>query len=127
VPRLWLEARRSQCGRSFIAVGFRPGTRFTRMVSLRHAQLPVQFRHARPRARCCGIRPGAGSSRIDVTCLLRLTSGSQLSRARSLVCSLIGGPHGLGIISPTIINSQFTHMFIGFLTHNYNCTNLFNA
>jgi hypothetical protein len=68
----------------------------------------IQFRHAQPRARCHGIRQ-AGSSWIDVTYLLRLTSGPQLPEAFSFVCSLIDGPWGPGIISLRIF--ERTHLY----------------
>jgi hypothetical protein len=46
----------------------------TRVVSLRFARPPpIWFRHARPRTRCRGVRPGAGASRVDVFLLLQLT------------------------------------------------------
>jgi hypothetical protein len=45
---------------------------------------------------------GAGSSKVDVTYLLLLTSGPQLSEAFSLVCSLTNGLQGSGFISPIV-------------------------
>jgi hypothetical protein len=36
---------------------------------------------ATPDLRCCGVRPWAGASKVDISFLLELTDGSQLPEA----------------------------------------------
>jgi hypothetical protein len=66
-------------------VGLGPHMRSTRVVSLQRVWHPVRFRHARPRAQCCRVRPKPGSSSVDVTYFLRLIFGTQLW----LVCVVV--------------------------------------
>jgi hypothetical protein len=60
----------------------------------------VQFHHARPQARCHEVCLRAGSSRVNVTCILRLTIGPQLPAVFPPACLLTDGLKGKCALGP---------------------------